>query len=523
MTAADRLRSAQALLKSGAFDEALDLVCQAWREHPCADLAELVRLLGDLQDVDPVRPPSHHRKWMQRCERGTAKDVGPLLAGLMRPATYDSLAERVAALAAKPPDPRINALVIEEIQRPTHKMWSEPYERLVDIVLASGDPEAISTLQDVAAKASRLKFWNATSTVGRIRRAEVPERHDLDEAAAASAAALRMALTSRATRPASTEHVAALLEAVYEEPGDDERRAVYADALQELGDPRGELIALQLARGIGGRRSRRERDLLAQHEKKWIEPIGELLVPGRNVFERGFLHACTYKKRAKKDQVGHPMWSTVHEILVRGIARPPGPVPVLVHDVMRALRSVRGVRYEFLDSILDHERPLPWTTLGLREPRFDRPMLHRLSESVVLSSVRRLELFTAYQASSFLQDLANAEFVGRLNAIEIETERIAETVDALARLPNLTELTIDAAQTPWVLERGDAGWTLSVDLRKCGPGQAVPCVTAFARTLKRGELRRARLRMAPAGDGRRNTHEKAAKALRRVCDSVEEV
>ena len=39
-----------------------------------------------------------------------------------------------------------------------------------------------------------------------------------------------------------------LLEAVYAAPDDDGRRLVYADWLQEHGDPRGELIVLQFER-----------------------------------------------------------------------------------------------------------------------------------------------------------------------------------------------------------------------------------------------------------------------------------
>ena len=39
----------------------------------------------------------------------------------------------------------------------------------------------------------------------------------------------------------------ALYHNVYENPGDDRRRLVLADALLERGDPRGELITLQFA------------------------------------------------------------------------------------------------------------------------------------------------------------------------------------------------------------------------------------------------------------------------------------
>jgi uncharacterized protein (TIGR02996 family) len=74
-----------------------------------------------------------------------------------------------------------------------------------------------------------------------------------------------------------------LLAAILEAPDDDSPRLVYADALLERGDPRGELIQIQCAlakRRAAGERiehedplAKRNRGLLAKHEKDWLVPI----------------------------------------------------------------------------------------------------------------------------------------------------------------------------------------------------------------------------------------------------------
>src|SRR5262249_36922157 len=60
-----------------------------------------------------------------------------------------------------------------------------------------------------------------------------------------------------------------LLDAVLKNPDDDRARSVYADALLDAGDPRGEFIALQLESAREGRLSstaeKRERELIRAH------------------------------------------------------------------------------------------------------------------------------------------------------------------------------------------------------------------------------------------------------------------
>lgn len=72
---------------------------------------------------------------------------------------------------------------------------------------------------------------------------------------------------------------AALLEPVLANPDDDHVRLVLADALIELGDPRGELIAVQcaVASKPNQKLRAREQELLQTHREKWFGPLERFL------------------------------------------------------------------------------------------------------------------------------------------------------------------------------------------------------------------------------------------------------
>src|SRR5579884_1340778 len=88
------------------------------------------------------------------------------------------------------------------------------------------------------------------------------------------------------------------LVAILAAPDDDAPRLVYADHLEERGDPRGEFIRVQceLARLPEGDRrrkdlERKERVLLAEHGEEWAGPVQDLVV--QSEFRRGFIDGVT--------------------------------------------------------------------------------------------------------------------------------------------------------------------------------------------------------------------------------------
>jgi uncharacterized protein (TIGR02996 family) len=84
--------------------------------------------------------------------------------------------------------------------------------------------------------------------------------------------------------PASRPEVIAFLQAIKEQPDDDTPRLILADWLEERGDPRGELLRLQvtLAHLIPGtkawwERHGREEELRKRHEKEWLGDLAALV------------------------------------------------------------------------------------------------------------------------------------------------------------------------------------------------------------------------------------------------------
>src|ERR1044071_4841866 len=85
------------------------------------------------------------------------------------------------------------------------------------------------------------------------------------------------------------------LQDIIDHPDDDAVRLIYADWLQERGDPRGEFIALQIQRArlaeddpqreaLDDRADR----LREEHEHLWIGDVGSFAESWS--FERGFVH-----------------------------------------------------------------------------------------------------------------------------------------------------------------------------------------------------------------------------------------
>jgi len=85
-----------------------------------------------------------------------------------------------------------------------------------------------------------------------------------------------------------------LLRAILENPDDDRARTVYADALQEQGDPRGEFIALSLATGKDA--AARAKELLDAHRQKTWQNFGAK--GARYTWHRGFIHEVGADARA---------------------------------------------------------------------------------------------------------------------------------------------------------------------------------------------------------------------------------
>jgi uncharacterized protein (TIGR02996 family) len=157
-------------------------------------------------------------------------------------------------------------------------------------------------------------------------------------------------------------------------PADDDLRQVWADALQERGDPLGEVVALQIAatRGPLTRvQEKRLKSLVAKHRHEWLGPLADVIMQRDGlVIDRGVITSCQTRiksQRALGAAIGDPRWggvqsiwfcewwNTFSETLVAAL---------LVHPVFASLRDITGIgQNSAFARLATHDRPLPFTTI----------------------------------------------------------------------------------------------------------------------------------------------------------------
>ncbi len=128
----------------------------------------------------------------------------------------------------------------------------------------------------------------------------------------------------------------------------------YADHLQEVGDPRGEFITLQLNNATRARMSREESAILRRDQAEWLGPLSEVLEP-RVKFRRGFAVRCRTRSGLAEEVralADHPAWSTVEHL-------GSGVVELFTSPSLRSLRSIDVTfsvlrRLCMLDAPLEH-------------------------------------------------------------------------------------------------------------------------------------------------------------------------
>ena len=168
----------------------------------------------------------------------------------------------------------------------------------------------------------------------------------------------RIGATAKQPPPSDRASDPPLFTQVYAYPSDDAVRAVLGDLLQQRGDPRGELIALQLARhGKSKRPTARETELERTWRRTWIGPLGEYIEEEKLVFERGFL------ARARRSTIGLPpeivaadQWRTLTHLANVGI------YDLTLLTRMPSLRHVSSLAPSVLHGLAG--TVLPWRSVG---------------------------------------------------------------------------------------------------------------------------------------------------------------
>ena len=265
--------------------------------------------------------------------------------------------------------------------------WRDVFE----VIAKHGDPRLIAIAKTLPATwtvGQPLQTWLANQLASAVERMPVVQPHPEEAAIAAFATSLRAQGPTPAATPRNTK---SLLAAIYASPADDTPRLIYADWLQERGDPRGELIALQL----GGTKTKREAQLLVQHKKAWLGPLANVLHGDVN-FRRGFPAAGTVIFRNQRDveQFGHLVeWATIEELAYSD---------TIVRDDQKlwsrylgpAQRHVRIARSPAIEHLLAAKTPWALEQLDLDGNELDDPvLLEQLLSSGLVPELRGLGLF----------------------------------------------------------------------------------------------------------------------------------
>jgi uncharacterized protein (TIGR02996 family) len=369
MTELARARSA---LERGEHAAALAALVRAWWPTRAPRVADLVDLVDERLGAGRARPPSggprreEHAAWLALAAEGRPEDLRRLLATLAS-GTLAQAVERLEALAGRT-DPRLAHELVGLLAAPpfTSSSSSGFWERAIAVLERLADVRQMERVIDLAVRypehvGAQFRYPLPSRLLALASRAKWAQRRELDPAEAAECATMERRLAaaeppSPPVAPPAGERRGAgaaddLVAAIYQRPDDDQPRMVYADWLSERGDPRGELIVLQMAeaRGEAGEaHQRRQAELLAAHAETWAGPLAD--VASQLDYRRGFPASCAlWKNRsALRRLVGHPAWATIETLRFlfwsaqRGVVLD-DLVALLAHPAMRSLRAVEHI------------------------------------------------------------------------------------------------------------------------------------------------------------------------------------
>jgi uncharacterized protein (TIGR02996 family) len=238
--------------------------------------------------------------------------------------------------------------------------------------------------------------------------------------------------------PSREEMEAAFFRAIREAPDDNTPRLIYADWLQENGDPeRGEFIHVQceLSRPDleATRRPvlrQREEQLLAKNRKAWLAPLPNFLRRMQPEFRRGFVEAIT--------TAVNPFVSHAEDLFEAAPVRSAHFLPL--RPPGRYRRSALRARVAALAGCPFLAR---LTRLDLPNNNLDAKLLEMLLTTPYVRNVRALNLHGNELGYAGIRRLAEATFLTSLTELDLSaTELGPMTMWLLAQTPWLAQLTV---------------------------------------------------------------------------------
>jgi uncharacterized protein (TIGR02996 family) len=389
------LALAREAAERGDLPRTLTLLLAAWRSTRAIAIADAIDAVSARAAAGRATPVGE--AWERAARAGYPVARAALVASLADTKDAAETLARIDLLMKHGPDPRVSAKIADLVEAPAYgaresAFWTRVFALLPEL----GDPRIAARSRDWPNKWRELDAPERTALEERL--AEIRAALDAvrapalaaDDVAACAAivAALGPAPVDDGSR-IEAELVAAVLAAV----DDDAPRAVYADWLQQNGDPRGELVALQLAPETPDG-ARRVQELLAERGARWLAAYGDGILKATARFERGFVAACEPLEWGDS-----ALWATVRECSV-----PP------TRDDQRAdsLRVVTAATDQHVCALAKLTKPLgieslTWKGLEWEDGVWSHDELNDAVTAIeafrqirVLPELRRLELLGAF-------------------------------------------------------------------------------------------------------------------------------
>jgi uncharacterized protein (TIGR02996 family) len=329
-------------------------------------------LLADV--IDGWEPPVRHFP-------SNAKAVVWAEAALLYPADEDLPAILQAAYQSRstsdatrivqglldhwPDDPRLTTTFSRWMQRPP---WTGSGSRTVwgrvhKLLMRTADARAakLAELNVTALFGGTTGDWWVKKLVRlRGRTYAAPAATAIEQEGWASTLAARARLEER--RHIARTTAEALFGAVYAEPEDASLRSILADALNELDDPRGEFIQLQL-QPASKRVTRRQRALTKLHGANWAGPLDRVLLKGGRVWRQGFLTAGRLRAKSPHDEeqaMGCLAWRLFERLeMASSIQQFTTASRLLATADLCRLHTMTGIQFGFeLRAVIEAQAPL---------------------------------------------------------------------------------------------------------------------------------------------------------------------
>jgi uncharacterized protein (TIGR02996 family) len=285
------------------------------------------------------------------------------------------------------------------------------------------------------------------------RRNEPPKQEHFHLACALQVMPLRLAndldgFTGTLPNRPMFDRVIALWREAIAEPDDDGPRIVLADLLQSLGDPRGELMSLQLLDRPAERPDGPERvdELVYEHQERWLGRHREVALAAQ--FRRGLLARLELSDANLPTNELDPALSTVEDLL---------PGTASAERYRRYVMALRGLRRievwddDTLDAFEQTQAPLvhvacAFPTLGLGEG------LAELGARFLRACARHRTLTSLALHATAFEPVAKSPLLGRLTQLTL-VGKPRDTLPIWHTLPKTMTVTLgSAARLPTMFE-----------------------------------------------------------------------